>query len=190
MPFIETPATSDLYAADEAAFGFVPNFTRVFAHRPAVYAAWKALNGAVKAELDPRRYELVTLAAAQGLRSSYCAIAHGKILAERWFSPDELVAVVDDRSSALDEVDAAVMELAERVAVDATAVTQADVDRLRGLGLGDAEILDVVLAAAMRSFFSKTLDALGLQPDAEYRALLGDELREALTVGRPVAEAG
>ena len=48
--------------------------------------------------------------------------------------------------------------------------------------------MDVVLAAAARCFFSKTLDALGVRPDASYREL-DPELREALVVGRPIAEA-
>ena len=34
--------------------------------------------------MDTRRYELATLAAARELRSSYCSLAHGKILAERF----------------------------------------------------------------------------------------------------------
>jgi alkylhydroperoxidase family enzyme len=78
------------------------------------------------------------------------------------------------------------MELADKVAHDATSVTQADIDRLRDLGLTDREILDVVLAAAARCFFSKTLDALGVQPDAKYSEL-EPNLRDTLTVGRPIA---
>ena len=61
-------------------------------------------------------------------------------------------------------------------------------DRLRSLGLTDAEIMDVVLAAAARCFFSKTLDGLGVQADARY-VQLDSELRDALTVGRAIAEA-
>ena len=45
--------------------------------------------------------------------------------------------------------------------------------------------MDVVLAAAARCFFSKTLDALGVQPDAEF-GQLDPAFREALTVGRPI----
>ena len=59
--------------------------------------------------------------------------------------------------------------------------------RLRDLGLSDAEIFDVVAAAAARCFFSKTLDALGAEADPVF-AELGPELRDALTVGRPIAE--
>ena len=58
--------------------------------------------------------------------------------------------------------------------------------RLQGLGLSKLEILDVVLAAAARCFFSKTLDALGVEPDAVDDELDRDR-REALTVGRPIA---
>jgi alkylhydroperoxidase family enzyme len=80
------------------------------------------------------------------------------------------------------------MELAEKVVDDATSVTQSDIDRLRALGLSDAEIVDVVLAAAARCFFSKTLDALGVAPDAIYTEL-PEEFREELTVGRPIETA-
>jgi hypothetical protein len=48
--------------------------------------------------------------------------------------------------------------------------------------------MDVVLAAAARCFFSKTLDALGIEPDPKY-AKLDAPLRGALTVGRPIAAA-
>jgi alkylhydroperoxidase family enzyme len=80
-----------------------------------------------------------------------------------------------------------VMDLAEKVVRDATAVTQADIEHLRSVGLTDVEIFDVIAAAAARCFFSKTLDALGVEADATF-ARLEPELRDALTVGRPIAE--
>ena len=85
--------------------GHVANLTRLFAYRPEVYRAWRQLNAAIKANIDPRRYELATL------------------------------------------------------------------------------------AAGARRLFSTVLDAMGVEPDAAYRTLLEPELREALTVGRPVALA-
>jgi alkylhydroperoxidase family enzyme len=162
------------------------NYECAFEERPEVYAAWQQLNGAIKAGMDLRRYELATLAAAQRLRSSYCSLAHGTVLRERFDEP-VLDIVRDRRSTGLDEVDLAVMELAERVVDDATSIGDADLQRLRDLGLSDAEIMDVVLAAAARCFFSKTLDALGVRPDASYSEL-EPELRAALVVGRPIAE--
>src|SRR3954462_4586263 len=79
MSWIRTPpddaATGEgaaAYDRDRETLGYVANYTRVFANRPAVLEAWRALNGAVKASMDPRRYELATVAAALRLRSSYC----------------------------------------------------------------------------------------------------------------------
>jgi uncharacterized peroxidase-related enzyme len=196
MTFIETvpedEAAGDvaaMYETDRQVFGHLPNFTKGWSLRPDVYAAWRQLNGAVKSNMDLRRYELATLAAARRLRSSYCALAHGSVLLDKFLSPAGVRAATGDGDSdELDAVDHAVMELADKVALDATSVTQADIDRLRSLGLTDAEILDVVIAASVRCFYSKTLDALGIEPDAKYAAL-DPELRDLLTVGRPIAAA-
>ncbi len=194
MAFIETISdeqatgpVEDIFQSDRSTFGYVPNFARAFAHRPAAYQAWKQLNGAIKQTMDARLYELATVAAARRLRSSYCMLAHGKLLADRFMSPAEVRDLVLDHHAAdLEPVEVAVMDLAERIVQDATSVTQADIDRLRELGLSEADILDVVLAAAARCFFSKVLDAVGLQADAVY-AELEPGLRDALTVGRPIA---
>lgn len=195
MTFIETVPADDapepvarLYDADRAARGYLPNYSEAFSLRPDVYAAWKQLSGAISGGMELRRYELATVAAARRLRSSYCMLAHGSILAERFLEPDTVRALVaDHRTAGLDEVDVAVMDLAAKVADDATSVTQTDIDGLRALGLSDTDILDVVLAAAVRCFFSKVLDAVGARPDPEYAAL-EPALRDALTVGHPIAD--
>lgn len=163
------------------------NYERAFAARPEAYAGWVQLISAIRGRIDQRRYELVTLAAAQRLRSSYCSLAHGRVLLEQLGEP-VLAIAADRRRAGLDEVDLAVMDLAERVVDDASAISDDDRQRLRDLGLTDGEIMDVVLAAAARCFFSKTLDALGVLPDASF-AELDPELREVLVVGRPIAEA-
>ncbi|HEX6934714.1 MAG TPA: hypothetical protein VF162_21415 [Streptosporangiaceae bacterium] len=161
------------------------NYELAFEQRPEVYAAWVRLNSAIKAGMDVRRYELATLAAARKLRSSYCSLAHGSVLAERFGEPVVQIAA-NHRAAGLSEIDVAVMDLAEQVADDAAAITDADLRRLRDLGLSQQDVMDVVLAAAARCFFSKTLDALGVLPDASYREL-DPALRDVLVVGRPIA---
>jgi uncharacterized peroxidase-related enzyme len=178
--------TRELFEQERAQRGYVPNLARAFALRPGVYQAWRRLVTEVMSNMDERRYELATLAAARRLRSTYCMLAHGSVLARKFFTGDEVAAIARDDYDALEPVDRAVMELADRVAADATAVTREDVERLREHGLSDAEILDVVLAATIRCFFSKTLDALAVEPDDVYAAL-DPGLRDALVVGRPLA---
>lgn len=162
------------------------NYERAFTERPDVLAAWVQLNTAIKANMDLRRYELATLAAARRLRSTYCSLAHGKVLLETFDEPVREIAL-DRRSAGLDDVDVAVMDLAERVVDDASSIEDADLARLRELGLTEEEIMDVVLAAAARCFFAKATDALGVRADAHFREL-DAELREVLVVGRPIAD--
>ena len=193
MPFIRplpddevTGAVAEAYEADLAEDGYVSNVSRTFSHRPEVLAAWLGLKDAVTSSMDRRRYELVTMAAARRLRSSYCMLAHGSVLASAFYDTQQVRDIaLDHHAAGLDQVDVAVMDLADKVAADAASVTQADVDRLRELGLSDAEIFDVVAAAAMRCFLTKIVDGLGSQPDAAYEEL-DDALREALVLGRPI----
>jgi uncharacterized peroxidase-related enzyme len=170
----------------EQALGYVPNYTKLFAHRPEAFAAWRNLIGVVAGAMDERRYELATVAAARRLRSSYCSLAHGKILAEKFHTPDQVVGIyTGDAQEVIDETDRAVMALADKVAKDATSVTEEDIENLRSLGLSDTDVFDVILAAAVRCFFSKVLDASGTLPDIVY-SNLDPALQEAMTVGRPV----
>jgi uncharacterized peroxidase-related enzyme len=167
----------------------VPNHERAFAQRPGIYAAWQGLNGSIKETMDLRRYELATLAAAVRLRSSYCCLAHGSVLVDEFLPAETVQALVaDHRAGGLSEQEIAVMDLAERIAQDATQIEPRELDRLRELGLTDGEILEVVAAAAARCFFSKALDALGAEPDARFNDL-EPGLRDALTVGRPIQRA-
>jgi uncharacterized peroxidase-related enzyme len=193
VPFIRplpddevTGAVAEAYKADLADDGYVSNVSRAFSHRPDALAAWIGLKDAVTSTMNRRRYELVTIAAARRVRSSYCMLAHGNVLADKFYDADRVREIaLDHHAAGLDEVDVAVMDLADKVASDASSVTQADVDRLRELGLSDAEVFDVVAASAMRCFFTKIVDGLGFQPDAAYREL-DESLREALVVGRPI----
>ena len=92
-------------------------------------------------------------------------------------------------ASPLEARERARMAFAEKVAVNADRITAADIEDLRSHGYRDEEIFDLAAAAAARCFFSKLIDALGIQADATFNDL-DPALRQALTVGRPVAERG
>jgi uncharacterized peroxidase-related enzyme len=193
MSFLETLGeasaqgdVASIYERDIERVGYLPNYSRLFSLHPEAYLAWRGLIAAIARPMDERRYELVTVAAAGRLRSTYCSLAHGKILADKFYEAADIRTMVEDsETSVLEEVDALVCELAANVADDATSVTEEEVEELRRVGLSDREIFDVVLAAAARSFFSKVLDATGTLADRVFNDL-DPELREALTVGRPI----
>jgi len=196
MSYVDTPDEAQpdvlrLFEADRTRQGYVANYTKVFALRPGVFDAWARLNTTIKGGMDLRRYELATLAAARALRSSYCSLAHATQLRDRFHDTATVYRIaIDHRSAGLDAADVSIMDYAAKVATDAAAVIEDDVETLRRHGLSDVEIFDVALAAAARCFFSTVLDAVGTRPDHQYRASVEPELQQALTVGRPIATEG
>lgn len=197
MTFIQTVSVAEaagdvrrIYEQNQARYGYVPNYAKAFSLRPHVLDAWAQLQKSIRSTMDRRRYELTTLAAARALRCSYCALAHGRVLEKEFFSTEEVTRIArEGESSPLEPAEAAIMAFAEKVARQADSVTAEDVEILRRHGLEDAEIFDVSAAAAARCFFSKLLDALGVEPDVSYEDL-APGLRDALVVGRPISREG
>jgi uncharacterized peroxidase-related enzyme len=192
MAFITTipPAKADgavaaMYLRQQSAWGYLPNYAKVFCHRPEVMARWAQLLAEIKRPMDKRRFELVTFAAAHELRNSACALAHGKALRE-FFADEQIRAIAEGRlDGVLGEAEQSLVGFARQIARDASRVTVAEVTALREHGYTDAEVFDIAAAAAGRAFFTKVLDAMGVQPDAPFLAL-DESLRGALAVGRAI----
>ena len=197
MAFIQTTPPSDaegpvraMYEQVQGRFGYVPNWAKAFSLRPGVLDGWTALLKSIQSNLPVRSYELATLAAARALRSSYCSLAHGNVLATKVFDASAVTAIMkNEPASPLEARERVMMAFAEKVALNADRITAADVEDLRSHGYRDEEIFDLAAAAAARCFFAKLMDALGVQADATFNDL-DPALRQALTVGRPVAERG
>lgn len=176
-----TGAVAEIYAGDLSDLGYVPSHTRVMALNPEAYRAFEMLAGAIARPLGMRRYELVTLAAAEAIGSDACRFAHAR-KSLKYMDAGEVLRVINDyRTAGLSDAEVAMMDFAAALSRDSAAMTDADSQRLRDLGFTDREILDIALAAGMRNFFSRTLHALavdvdvppGLTPEL-VRALSGD----------------
>lgn len=177
-----------LYDQVSQQLGHVPNWALAFSLRPEVRDGWNALLTSIRPNLSLRTYELATLAAARALRSSYCALAHGKVLAEQVFDPATVAAIAaDSNDTRLTDAERAMMAFVEKLVIAADRIGAADVDRLREHGYTDENIFDIAAAAAARCFFSKLLDALGVRPDAHFQRMDAG-LRQALVRGRPIAD--
>jgi len=192
MAFIETippeaaeDAVAAMYLRQQFAWGYVPNYAKVFCHRPEVMVRWGQLLAEIKRPMDKRCVELVTFAAAHELRNTACALAHGKALKE-FFTEQQILAIAENRCDGiLTEAEQAIVTFARQIARDASRVTADQVAALREHGYTDAEIFDIAAAAAGRAFFTKVLDALGVEPDSRFLAF-DESFRRTLTVGRPI----
>jgi uncharacterized peroxidase-related enzyme len=161
-----------IYDGDRKNMGFVPNHAKVFSLRPDVLEAWRAFQGSIRKNLRLRRYELVTMAAAMELKCRYCLLAHGTILINNGISLEQLRLILSNfHKAGLEHDEITMMSFAQKIIRNANEISQTDIDALRSLGLDDVEILDITLTATMRSFASKTFDALGARPDAVYKEL-------------------
>jgi uncharacterized peroxidase-related enzyme len=192
MAFIETLAASDtddevraMYERQQAHYGYLPNYAKVFCYRPELMRLWAQLQSGIKRHMDKRRFELVTFAAAHALRSTLCSLAHGKALTEFFSSEDVQAIARGEVPQSLSDAEAAMVAFGRKVARDASAVTSVDVERLKQHGFSDAEVFDIVATAAGRAFFSKVVESLGVEADPPFRAM-NNEFRQALTVGRPL----
>jgi len=185
MSIIETTLPSravgriaEIYTEDTQALGYVPSHTRVLAMNPEAFAAWKTLQRVIADSLGPRAFELVTLAAAQGIGSEHCRLAHGN-KSLKFMAEAELVHIARDYHDAgLSAAEVAMMEYAEKLSTNSAAMTDADSLRLRDAGFSDRDIVDITLAAAARNYLSRALQALAV--DVDVPPGLGETLREAL----------
>ena len=172
MTIISTPdesavsgAAAELYAQDLESLGYVPSHTRVTALNPEAVRAFESLIKAVAPGLGMRRYELVTLAAAGALGSTACRAHHG-LKSLKYLDADEIERVARDfRDAGLSPAEVAMMEYAEKLSLDSSTMTAADAANLRDHGFSDREIVDITFAAAARNFYSRSLHALGVEPD-------------------------
>jgi hypothetical protein len=78
MSFIQTVPEPDatgklrgLYETERTNRGYVPNHVKALSLRPEAIEAWQRLVSVIRAPMELRRYELVTIAAAAALRCSY-----------------------------------------------------------------------------------------------------------------------
>ena len=127
MSFIATIApdaadgeTAEMYRRQQASWGFVPNYAKVFGHRPEIMARWGRLLAEIKRPIDPRRFELVTFVAAHTLGNSACTLVHGKAL-RLFFSDAQILAIAADRlDGVLGAAEQAMLHFARQVAIDAS----------------------------------------------------------------------
>lgn len=194
MSFISTTHPSDasgevleMYERQQAHWGYIPDYAKIFSHRPEALARWGRLLAELRRPVSDYRFELVTTAAALELRHSACSLAHGKQLAAM-IGDDAVIAIAEGREAdVLSDKDVAIVRYARDIIRNARKVNWGQVDALRAKhGLTDEEILDIAAIASARSFFAKVLDAVGSEPDVSFMGM-NETLRQKLTVGRPVS---
>jgi len=177
-----------LYDGDLEDDGYVSNGSRLWAHQPGTLSQ---LFGLMSEAFTPsgltfRQRAILVTAAASALGDSYCSLAWGRKLGN--VAGGAIAAgVLNASDGGLTDQEKAMAGWARKVARDPNATTPSDIQALRDSGLDDGQIFAITAFVALRLAFSTINDSLGAQPDAQLARSLPQQVREAVTYGRPVA---
>jgi uncharacterized peroxidase-related enzyme len=118
-------------------------------------------------------FRLITLVAAKHVPSSYCSQVYFKALSDMIGREQTLAVHRDYRNAGLTEQQVAMLAYAEQITINASRISQSDIDYLRAVGFTDLNIADIALAASFRNFLSRYFDAVGAETEPDY---LDDDL--------------
>jgi uncharacterized peroxidase-related enzyme len=181
-----TGRVAEIYEKQKAQLGFVMEATKCFTARPDLLPIYADFSDRIRAgfSLGLREWRLITLIAAKHIPSTYCSHVYSKQLIDDLGSTEAVLAVQRDfRTAGLSDRDVEMLAYAEKIAQDASQISQADIDRLRSVGFSDQQICDVALCSAFRCFVSRFFDATGAGTEAVF---IDDdtEFRTSMSVGR------
>ncbi|ANY77611.1 alkylhydroperoxidase [Microvirga ossetica] len=184
-----TGRVAEIYEKQKAQLGFVMEAAKCFTARPDLLPIYTDFSDRIRAgfSLGLREWRLITLIAAKQIPSTYCSHVYGKQLIDDLGSKEAVLAVQSDfRKAGLPDKDVAMLSYAEKVAQDASGISQTDIDALRAAGFSDRQICDIALCAAFRCFVSRFFDAVGAGTEPAF--IDSDEsFRSAMTVGRALS---
>lgn len=153
-----TEASADTIAADrmraaQAGFGFVPNMYGVMANSPGLldtyvhgYERFRALSG-----FTPAEQEVVLLAVSRENGCTYCVAAHSFIADKMSGVPEAVTDAIRDGQPVPDARLAALHDFTRTMVIKRGLPGKADVDTFLGAGYSERQILEVVLAIAVKT---------------------------------------
>lgn len=176
---------ASVYADELASMGRVMQATQCWSARPDILAPVEDLLHQIRDgfSLGLTNFRLITLVAAKYVPSSYCSQVYFKTLSTMIGREQTLAVYRDYRNAGLTGQQVAMLAYVEQITVDASRITQADIDNLRAAGFTDLNIADIALAASFRNFLSRYFDAVGAEAEPDF--LDGDlSVRTELSAGR------
>lgn len=152
--------------------GFIPNIFLALAHRPAEFRAFFAYHDALMERdtgLTKAERELIVVATSGINQCQYCVVAHGAILRIR--AKDPLIAdqvAVNWRKTDLTARQKAMLTYAEKVALEAQHITDADHQALYDAGFDADEVWDIGAIAAFFAMSNRLVNAGDIRPNPQF----------------------
>ncbi|MBI2939622.1 MAG: peroxidase-related enzyme [Chloroflexi bacterium] len=149
-------------------FGMVPNLFKAYAHRPAILEAnWQKYKAVMPGGELPRQLkEMVAVVVSQANGCQYCVNAHTAVLKMMGMSRAGVRLLVENLEAADLPADTrTVLRLAVKSTREPRAIAAAEIEQLRHLGYGDAQIVELFSVVDLFTSFNRFLDTLEVPID-------------------------
>lgn len=154
------------------ALGFLPNLIRAQSLLPRVIEAQAKLEDAVRLRagaLSRAQKERILLTIAADRRDTYCIAMHSRVLSSLGATPAQIDDLLNEyRGADLSAPDFATLQFCLKLSRNAPPVQSEDIEALRGSGLTDRAIFEIVVVTALAIYLG-TLSA-GLRPEPDFQA--------------------
>jgi len=158
-----------LYAKFRSAFGrpAVPGILQCFATHPALLEHMMGLAETTlfcDGALGRANKELIATFVSSQNDCEYCADSHGSFLRANGGTAEQLEAATtcDLHSASLTAAQRSLLQFAEKVTRESSAVSPQDVGQLRGAGWTDLQIAEAIHVTALFACFNRVVNAFGL----------------------------
>ena len=181
MAWIEVVPEADATNELEGAYDFIresrgklSNIMRVHSLRPAAMRAHMALYLELmfsRSGLSRAERELLAVVVSAENRCEYCIRHHAEALNAYWKDAARVASVIADyRQVDLPERVVALLDYGVDLTRNPSVVSEADIQRLRAVGLSDRDILDVNLITSYFNFVNRIAEGLGVEVSDEEAA--------------------
>ena len=165
----------ELYEANRAKIGFVPNVFRAYAKRPEHFRAFMAYHDVLMKSpggLSRVEREAIVVAVSAENVCQYCVTAHGAAL--RILGKDPILAdriAINWRTANVSPRLRGILEFASAVNEPGFFASDADMAQMHAQGFSDEEIWDIAAIAAFFGFSNRMAGMMDLRPNAEFYSL-------------------
>ncbi len=175
----QSPKTFAPFVFFQKSFGFIPNIFRAQTLRPDVLEAEAEAVGKILLTEDiltraQKEYILLVISAAN--LNTYCVAVHCEMLRGLGIPPEDSDQIaVDHGLSNLSEADKALLDFALKLGVRPGEFGREDIDRLKGHGFAEEQILEAVVMTALTNFLNTLQMGLGTITDFGPRLVFGSQ---------------
>lgn len=165
-----TPLAAERLRVARATLGFMPNMYEVMANSPGLidtyihgYERFRTLSG-----FTPVEQEVVLLAISRENGCTYCVAAHSFIADKMSGVPEDVTNAIRDGQPIPDTRLAALHEFARTMVVKRGLPSTADVGAFLAAGFSERQILEIVLAMAVKTLSNYANHLFHTQVDATF----------------------